>query len=94
MAKNGKKFDYGIVANPEIFQVNRAEPVSTHHYENGEKLVLCLNGEYKFNFSKNYEECPKDFWKDGGDVSGWDTITVPGHVQMQGYEAPQYVNSG
>lgn len=92
MSKDDREFDYGIVANPEIFQVNKMNPVSTHHYENGEKLVLSLNGEYRFNFSKNYDECPKNFWKDGYDVSGWDKITVPGHVQMQGYEAPQYTN--
>lgn len=86
------EFDYGIVSNPEIFQINKRKAVSTHYFENGQKLVLSLNGEYKFNYSENYEKCPKDFWNENYDVSGWDSIKVPGHVQLQGYEAPQYVN--
>ena len=27
------------------------------------------------------------------DVSGWDYIHVPAHIQMEGYDAPAYVNT-
>lgn len=87
-----KEFNYDIVTNPEIFEINRMKPVSTHHFENGEKLLLNLNGKYRFNFAENYDCSPKGFWAKDYDVSGWDEITVPGHVQLQGYEAPKYVN--
>ena len=87
-----KEFNYDIVTKPAIFEINRMKPVSTHHFENGEKLLLNLNGKYRFNFAENYDCSPKGFWAKDYDVSGWDEITVPGHVQLQGYEAPKYVN--
>lgn len=92
MEKKTDMFSYDIVSDPQIYQLNEKTPVSTHYFGDEEKYVKSLNGVYKFNFSKNYDECPKDFWKNDVDVSDWDEIRVPGHVQLQGYEAPQYVN--
>ena len=40
-----------------------------------------------------YEEAETDFYKTNFDASSWEEISVPGHVQFQGQEAPQYVNS-
>ena len=88
--------DYSILADPQIFAVNKMEPVSAHKYEYGsdtdEKLRIDLNGSWKFQFAMNYDSCEKDFWKNGTDVSTWDDIEVPGHVELQGYDVPRYVN--
>lgn len=51
-----------------------------------------LNGTWKFFFAHNFAEVPAGFERPDYDVSGWDEIQVPGHLQMQGYGAPMYVN--
>src|SRR5699024_12244379 len=33
------------------------------------------------------------FYEMNYDCSGWETIQVPGHIQLQGYGKPQYVNT-
>ena len=35
----------------------------------------------------------KDFYKKDFDVSGFDYIEVPGHIQLQGYDKCQYINT-
>jgi beta-galactosidase len=51
-----------------------------------------LNGQWKFNWVRKPAERPKDFFKSGADLNAWDTITVPGNWQLQGYDIPIYVN--
>lgn len=89
--------------NPEIFQLNRLEPhAKTMPYTNFDDAVkgkihlsdyyLSLNGEWKFHFSETPEKRIKDFYKTDFDYGNWDTIQVPGHWQLQGYDYPQYTN--
>jgi beta-galactosidase len=51
-----------------------------------------LNGNWKFSWSKNPNERPVDFYKQGYDVSSWKEIPVPSDWQMQGYDYPIYTN--
>lgn len=51
-----------------------------------------LNGNWKFNWSKNPNERPVDFYKPGYDVSSWKEIPVPADWQMHGYDIPIYTN--
>ncbi|MBP1962960.1 glycoside hydrolase family 2 TIM barrel-domain containing protein [Paenibacillus aceris] len=51
-----------------------------------------LNGQWKFNFAKNPDARPLDFFKDSYDTSSWNEIKVPGEWQMQGYDFPIDVN--
>ena len=53
---------------------------------------LLLNGTWKFNFVPEPSQRPTDFYKDGYDVSGWDTIPVPSCWEMLGYDRPLYCN--
>ena len=53
---------------------------------------LSLNGTWKFNLVPEPSKRPTDFYKDGYDVSGWDTIPVPSNWEMQGYDRPIYAN--
>ena len=53
---------------------------------------LSLNGTWKFHFVPEPSQRPLDFWKDGYDVSQWDTIPVPSNWEMQGYDKPLYCN--
>lgn len=91
-----------FLSNPEIFQVNRLQAHSDHKYyrsvEEAKKLGemedrKSLNGIWQFSFAKNPESRIKDFYKEDYNCLGWDTINVPGHIQLQGYDKPHYVNT-
>ncbi len=85
-----------------VFAVNRLSAHSDHlYYETKEeaklqaamKLRHSLNGDWKFHYAENPYSRPNQFYKPDFDCSGWDYITVPGHIQLQGYGKPQYVNT-
>jgi beta-galactosidase len=51
-----------------------------------------LNGQWKFNFAKNPDARPVDFYKETYDTSAWKEIKVPGEWQLQGYDFPIFTN--
>lgn len=51
-----------------------------------------LDGTWKFHYAKNYEQTIPGFEQESYDCRNWADIRVPGHIQMQGYDTPQYVN--
>ena len=88
--------------NPEVFEVNRMEAHSSHNfYEKetdvclGDEMPLkqSLNGIWKFSYAEKPSEREADFYKTDYDISGFGDIQVPGHIQMQGYDQCQYVNT-
>ncbi|MFC4401808.1 glycoside hydrolase family 2 TIM barrel-domain containing protein [Gracilibacillus xinjiangensis] len=90
--------------NPEIFQLNRMpQHAEAIPYETEKKAlandkfqstrVMNLNGKWKFHFVKNPGSKITDFYQTEYDVSGWDSITVPAHWQLEGYDYPQYSNT-
>ena len=82
------------LANPEIFEVNREKAHSDHLCTvNGQQLKQSLNGTWKFSYCEHPDRRPADFYKTDFDVTGFDEIKVPGHIQLQGYDKPQYVNT-
>ena len=94
------EFNYEIVKNPEIFMENRIKAHSDHKYypslaalEQGEEAFrYSLNGIWKFAYAKNYESSLKNFFEENIDCKIWDNIRVPAHMQMEGYDVPQYAN--
>ena len=95
-----QKFDEGIVKNPKFFAQNRVEAHSDHKYyanecdlvEGKESFKHNLNGLWKFFYAKNLKEAPQGFEQMDFDCKNWDDIAVPAHIQMEGYDKPQYVN--
>ena len=89
------------LSDPAVFAENRLPAHSDHiAYRNEEELAagesslrLCLDGVWKFHYAANLSAAPEGFWKEGADLSGWDTIRVPAHIQMEGYDKPAYVNT-
>ncbi|MBR0511873.1 MAG: DUF4981 domain-containing protein [Ruminococcus sp.] len=82
------------LANPEIYEVNREKAHSDHTYTTKDgNLRQCLNGTWKFNYTEHPDSRPADFYKTDFDVTSFDDIIVPGHIQLQGYDKPQYVNT-
>jgi beta-galactosidase len=94
-------FDLEWLEDPEIFQVNRMKYHSDHKYfknmeeatSNKTYMKSSLNGSWKFNYANNLYNMQKDFYKEDFRVDNWDTIEVPGHIQLQGYGKPHYVNT-
>lgn len=86
---------------PEVFRVNVLPAHSDHICyadENEAKsgissLRQSLDGQWAFKWSKTPDGRPEDFWKDGFDHSDFDSITVPAHIELQGYGQIQYINT-
>ena len=86
--------------NPQVFEVNRLDNKAfLKSYRSQEELDIdktslrrSLNGTWKFEFSESYANCNKEFFKEEYDCVSWDDITVPGHMQTQGYGGLMYVN--
>lgn len=51
-----------------------------------------LNGIWKFNYSKNPELRPMEFYKMGYNTKKWSNIEVPGSWELQGFDAPIYTD--
>lgn len=91
--------------DPEVNAVNRA-PMHAHYfaYENVLKAAealpekssnyLSICGLWKFNWVKDSDMRPVDFYKLNYNDSGWDTMPVPGLWELNGYGDPIYVNTG
>lgn len=94
------KFDYGKIKDPAFFAQNRVKAHSDHHYyknhrelaEKNESFRQNLNGLWKFQYARNLAEAPAGFEAEDFDCKGWEDIRVPEHIQMEGYDKPQYVN--
>ena len=94
------EFDYSIVKNPRLYMENRL-PVHSDHIAlrpgqgEGEESAfrVLLNGDWYFSYAENLKLVPQNFYRMETDCRQWDTIRVPGHIQMQGYGQPQYVNT-
>jgi len=94
------KFDYNLVKDPEYFADHRLAAHSDHvYFGNLEELQAgdnqfrhSLNGLWKFHHAKNYDSTVKGFEEDGYCCRSWDDIRVPAHIQMEGYDRPQYAN--
>ena len=90
---------------PELNQENReARRANFFAYENerlaekGDKKAsaryMSMEGMWKFNFVKNHNERPADFFKPQYDDSKWVDFPVPGLFEIHGYGDKIYRNVG
>ncbi|MEG2672696.1 MAG: beta-galactosidase, partial [Ruthenibacterium sp.] len=92
------QFDLNWLADPQIFAVNRLDARAAFQGKDGKgnTLSVSLDGRWKFCYANTPETVPDDFVLPTYDDSAWDSIAVPGAIQMQGggkYGTPQYVNT-
>lgn len=95
------KADLKWLDNPEIFRVNQLDAHSDHSYyetyedmkAKNEKLTQSLNGNWDFCFSINSMERPEGFYQVDYDITGFDKIMVPGHIELAGYDQIRYINT-
>lgn len=89
------------LSDPTVFAVNRLDAHSDHlccrtldEAESGlTSLRQSLDGAWRFAWSANPAARPADFWQPDADLSGFGTICVPGHIELQGYGQLQYTNT-
>lgn len=102
------KADLKWLSDPEVFAVGREPAHSDHFYFDSEKemqnwrdngancstsLRQSLNGLWKFAYARNPSERIADFYKEDYSCDSFAQIRVPGHIQMQGYDYCQYINT-
>ena len=94
-------FDPAVLSDPLVVEENRMPPHASFRWfatpEEVHKDVSSyeqsLDGLWKFQYAKNPASVPAGFESPDYATSGWDDIRVPAHIQMEGYDRPQYVNT-
>ena len=95
-----KKFDYSLVKDSQYFCDGRMAAHSDHTYyrseeerEDGETSYRYdMNGLWKFQYAPNYAGTIRGFEAEAYSCKDWEDIYVPAHIQMEGYDIPQYAN--
>ncbi len=89
------QFNPAMIDDPAVFKVNvlSARSDTVIRDADGCPVSLSLNGMWKFHYAENPTSTVTGFENPQMDVSGWKEIPVPSNIQMQGYDAPAYVNS-
>ncbi len=94
-------FDENRIKDPGYFRENRLDPHTDHVFCCSEEernagaysLRMSLNGQWKFFHARNPQQVIPGFEKPEFDCGGWADITVPAHIQTEGYGVPQYCNT-
>ena len=91
--------------DPEVNSVNRSA-MHTNYFayasadeakvgsKEDSKNFMTLNGLWKFNWVRNADARPTDFYQTSFNDKGWDNIKVPAVWELNGYGDPIYVNVG
>ena len=94
------EFDVRKISDPVFFEENRMAAHSDHIcYQTKEEAQLessglrySLDGVWKFHYARNHTMTISGFEKEDYNCRPWDDIRVPAHIQMEGYDVPQYAN--
>ena len=93
-------FDESRLKDPGYFRENRLDPHADYTVYRSEaeadagvsSLRMSLNGQWRFFYARNPKQVVPGFEQPDYDCSGWADITVPAHIQTEGYGVPQYCN--
>lgn len=62
------------------------------YQEDASSYMHSLNGTWSFAYLPNPREIPEAFKTGDYSAIDWESITVPGHMELQGYGKPNYTN--
>ncbi|MBS5605498.1 MAG: beta-galactosidase [Enterocloster asparagiformis] len=87
--------------DPQVFAVNRLPAHSDHRFYGSMEdcrrqtcgLTQSLNGTWRFQWSKSTGTCPAEFYREDFDTTGFESIQVPGHMELAGYDRIHYINT-
>lgn len=90
---NNTFIDFSYLDNPEVTTINAIDEHSDHKiFINGHENKIPLNGKWKFAYFDRYSDNIPFLLSRNFDISKLKEIEVPGHLELQGYGNPQYVN--
>ena len=93
-----------VIENPDVIQMNKLDARASFFAFESQELAhqnkidkaanhLSLNGIWKFNWAKNPEQRPLDFYQENYDISSWSDIKVPANWEVEGFGIPIYTNA-
>ncbi|RPH32828.1 MAG: DUF4981 domain-containing protein [Bacteroidales bacterium] len=90
------------IENPQILSINAIKPhtwflpysdsISALNDLEFNAQRVSLNGTWTFHWSPKPSDRPTDFYKVGYNTEGWDSIKVPGLMELQGFGIPRYLD--
>ncbi|WP_230672418.1 glycoside hydrolase family 2 TIM barrel-domain containing protein [Rathayibacter sp. Leaf248] len=100
-AASSPGFDPSRLSDPGYFAENRRPAHSDHRWFRSvdeaatgvSSFEQSLNGRWRIHYSPDLAGTVPGFEQPDFDAGDWDTIPVPAHIQLHGYDRPQYVNT-
>ena len=91
------------IEDPSIVEINKLPPRATIFNFESKNLAIndnpehtqyyqSLNGIWKFNWVRNPDDRPLDFFEPNFNDSSWDDFHVPANWEINGYGVPIYLN--
>lgn len=91
------------IENPEVISENKEDTHATFYsYDSRSEAMegdwrssdnyLMLDGTWKFNWVRKPADRPLNFMTQIAQVTQWDSISVPGNWEVEGFGVPIYVN--
>jgi beta-galactosidase len=91
------------ISDPSVVEINKMPPhVAAFPFENmgkarsmkpsSSRWYQSLNGQWKFQWTRDPAQRPIDFFKEDFDDSRWTDFPVPANWEVNGYGIPIYVN--
>ena len=90
------------IENPQLLSINTLKPhtffipysdsLAALNGNFEKQLLTSLNGTWTFHWSPKPSDRPKDFYRIGFKTNGWDSIKVPGLMELQGFGIPRYLD--
>lgn len=78
--------------DPEVYERDRMPMNAT--FVTDQQQTESLNGQWKFRFCPTMSDRAAGFESGSFDDSRWDSISVPGMIELAGYADPVYLNTG
>ncbi|MDC4233677.1 DUF4981 domain-containing protein [Actinomyces sp. B33] len=100
MTRRAREFSPDWIDDPTVVAVNRLAPHSDHRWyatdaeaaARDSSYETVLDGTWRYRHADAPGLVPDGLEAADCDLSDWDEIPVPAHVQLHGYDRPQYVN--
>lgn len=95
------KADIRWLDDASVFRVGEMAAHSDHAFyadaaeadAGASSLRASLDGEWDFKWSVNSASRPADFYREEADLTGFTKITVPGHMEIAGFDRIHYINT-
>ena len=95
------KAEISWLDDPQTFRVNQVPAHSDHRgyatlaeaLSQKNSLIQSLDGKWAFSFARDPQHRPVNFYQPNSDRSDFETLTVPGHIELAGYGQIQYINT-